>query len=130
MRSHGEREGFGIGLLETEVTVENVDEAALLRRSSAGSWRLREGNWQRHLRRLAILERGDARHARAGVSASRLPDFYRDRTLLQVTAEDVAEAALFLAIRRSAKTPGTVLLPVDGGNLALNAGGSHTWITG
>jgi hypothetical protein len=22
-----------------------------------------------------------------------------------------------------------VLLPVDGGNLAMNAGGSHTWIT-
>ena len=51
-----------------------------------------------------------------GVDASKLPDFYRNRTLLktEVTADDVAEAALFLAGPRSAKTTGA-MLPVDGG---------------
>jgi rhamnulose-1-phosphate aldolase/alcohol dehydrogenase len=51
-----------------------------------------------------------------GVDTEKLPDFYRNRTLLkvQVTAEDVAEAALFLAGPRSAKTTGA-MLPVDGG---------------
>ncbi|HET7710742.1 MAG TPA: SDR family oxidoreductase, partial [Thermoanaerobaculia bacterium] len=51
-----------------------------------------------------------------GVEASSLPDFYRRRTLLgvEVTARDVAEAALFLAGPRSAKTTGA-MLPVDGG---------------
>ena len=51
-----------------------------------------------------------------GIDADRLPDFYRNRTLLktEVTAEDVAEAALFLAGPRSSKTTGT-MLPVDGG---------------
>ncbi len=51
-----------------------------------------------------------------GIEADRLPDYYRNRTLLKsvVTAEDVAEAALFLAGPRSAKTTGT-MLPVDGG---------------
>lgn len=51
-----------------------------------------------------------------GVDTERLPDFYRNRTLLkvEVTAEDVAEAALFLAGPRSAKTTGA-MLPVDGG---------------
>ena len=51
-----------------------------------------------------------------GIDADALPDFYRKRTLLnvEVTAEDVAEAALFLAGPRSAKTTGT-MLPVDGG---------------
>jgi len=51
-----------------------------------------------------------------GVDASQLPDYYRNRTLLktEVTAEDVAEAALFLAGPRSAKTTGA-MLPVDGG---------------
>ena len=50
------------------------------------------------------------------IEADKLPDFYRNRTLLKVhvTAEDVAEAALFLAGPRSAKTTGT-MLPVDGG---------------
>ncbi|HYO78364.1 MAG TPA: bifunctional rhamnulose-1-phosphate aldolase/short-chain dehydrogenase, partial [Thermoanaerobaculia bacterium] len=43
-----------------------------------------------------------------GVDTSKLPDFYRNRTLLkvEVTADDVAEAALFLAGSRSAKTTG------------------------
>ena len=51
-----------------------------------------------------------------GVEAEELPDFYRARTLLkvEVTADDVAEAALFLAGPRSAKTTGA-MLPVDGG---------------
>ena len=51
-----------------------------------------------------------------GVDTARLPEFYRNRTLLkvEVTADDVAEAALFLAGPRSAKTTGA-MLPVDGG---------------
>jgi rhamnulose-1-phosphate aldolase/alcohol dehydrogenase len=51
-----------------------------------------------------------------GIDASNLPDYYRNRTLLktEVTAEDVAEAALFFAGPRSAKTTGA-MLPVDGG---------------
>jgi NAD(P)-dependent dehydrogenase (short-subunit alcohol dehydrogenase family) len=51
-----------------------------------------------------------------GVETDKLPDFYRNRTLLkvEVTADDVAEAALFLAGPRSAKTTGA-MLPVDGG---------------
>lgn len=51
-----------------------------------------------------------------GIEPDRLPDFYRNRTLLkvEVTADDVAEAALFLAGPRSAKTTGA-MLPVDGG---------------
>ena len=51
-----------------------------------------------------------------GVETSKLPDFYRNRTLLkvEVTADDVAEAALFFAGTRSAKTTGA-MLPVDGG---------------
>jgi NAD(P)-dependent dehydrogenase (short-subunit alcohol dehydrogenase family) len=51
-----------------------------------------------------------------GISSENLPDLYRNRTLLktEVTADDVAEAALFLAGPRSAKTTGA-MLPVDGG---------------
>ena len=51
-----------------------------------------------------------------GIDTEKLPDFYRKRTLLkvEVTADDVAEAALFLAGPRSAKTTGA-MLPVDGG---------------
>lgn len=51
-----------------------------------------------------------------GIDDAKLPDFYRNRTLLkvEVTADDVAEAALFLAGPRSAKTTGA-MLPVDGG---------------
>ncbi len=51
-----------------------------------------------------------------GLSVEKLADFYRQRNLLkaEVTAEDVAEAALFLAGPRSAKTTGS-MLPVDGG---------------
>ena len=51
-----------------------------------------------------------------GIDAAKLPDYYRNRTLLktEVTAADVAEAALFFAGPRSAKTTGA-MLPVDGG---------------
>ena len=40
--------------------------------------------------------------------------------------EDLVGAGVFLASDASQAVTG-VLLPVDGGNLALNAGGSHTW---
>ena len=39
---------------------------------------------------------------------------------------DIVGPAVFLASDAAAMITG-VLLPVDGGNLALNAGGSHTW---
>ena len=39
---------------------------------------------------------------------------------------DIVGPAVFLASEAAAMVTGT-LLPVDGGNLALNAGGSHTW---
>lgn len=42
--------------------------------------------------------------------------------------EDIAGPAVFLASEAASMVTG-VLLPVDGGNLALNAGGSHTWET-
>jgi NAD(P)-dependent dehydrogenase (short-subunit alcohol dehydrogenase family) len=40
--------------------------------------------------------------------------------------EDIVGPAIFLASDAAGFVTGT-LLPVDGGNLALNAGGSHTW---
>lgn len=40
--------------------------------------------------------------------------------------DDIVGPAIFLASDAAAFVTGT-LLPVDGGNLALNAGGSHTW---
>jgi NAD(P)-dependent dehydrogenase (short-subunit alcohol dehydrogenase family) len=42
--------------------------------------------------------------------------------------DEMAGPAVFLASDAASMVTG-VLLPVDGGNLALNAGGSHTWIT-
>ncbi len=56
------------------------------------------------------------RAAAHGVTVAGLENFYRQRNLLQarVFAEDVAEAVLFLAADRSAKTTGA-MLPVDGG---------------
>jgi rhamnulose-1-phosphate aldolase/alcohol dehydrogenase len=56
------------------------------------------------------------RAAAYGISVAELPNFYRQRNLLkaEVTAEDVAEAALFLAGPRSTKTTGA-MIPVDGG---------------
>ncbi len=57
-----------------------------------------------------------ARAAAHGVGVDELPEYYRKRNLLGVPvyAEDVAEAALFLASDRSAKTTGCILT-VDGG---------------
>ena len=51
-----------------------------------------------------------------GISVDDLEDFYRERNLLKerITAEDVAEAVLFLASDRSAKTTGA-MIPVDAG---------------
>jgi rhamnulose-1-phosphate aldolase/alcohol dehydrogenase len=51
-----------------------------------------------------------------GIDPSQLEEFYRQRNILrrQVTAADVAEAALFYASDRSAATTGS-MLPVDGG---------------
>lgn len=51
-----------------------------------------------------------------GIDVNELEDFYRQRNLLKqrITAEDVAEAVLFLASPRSSKTTGA-MLPVDAG---------------
>lgn len=61
-----------------------------------------------------------AARARAyGVASDQLEAYYRERTTLKVNAtpEDVAEAVLFFASDRSAKTTGAVLC-VDGGVLS------------
>ena len=51
-----------------------------------------------------------------GIAVEEIEDFYRTRNLLGVSIvpEDVAEAVLFLASDRSAKTTGCTLT-VDGG---------------
>jgi enoyl-[acyl-carrier-protein] reductase (NADH) len=51
-----------------------------------------------------------------GVRPGELEEFYRRRNLLgvRVSAEDVAEAAVWLAADRSAKTTGCIIT-VDGG---------------
>jgi rhamnulose-1-phosphate aldolase/alcohol dehydrogenase len=51
-----------------------------------------------------------------GIAPGEIEEFYRNRNILraEVTAEDVAAAALFYASDRSAKTTGS-MLPVDGG---------------
>jgi enoyl-[acyl-carrier-protein] reductase (NADH) len=50
------------------------------------------------------------------VPLEKLEEFYHQRNLLHlpVRAEDVAEAALFLASDRSSRTTGA-MIPVDGG---------------
>jgi NAD(P)-dependent dehydrogenase (short-subunit alcohol dehydrogenase family) len=58
-----------------------------------------------------------AKRAQAqGISVDKVEEFYQQRNLLKtrVTAEDVAEATLWLASDRSAKTTGCII-PVDGG---------------
>ena len=56
------------------------------------------------------------RAAAQGIGVEQLEDFYRKRNLLgaRILPEDVAEAVLFLASDRSAKTTGCTLT-VDGG---------------
>ncbi|HEY7067122.1 MAG TPA: bifunctional aldolase/short-chain dehydrogenase [Chloroflexota bacterium] len=56
------------------------------------------------------------RAAQYGIAVEALPDYYRQRNLLQapIYAEDVAEAALYFASDRAAKTTGCILT-VDGG---------------
>jgi NAD(P)-dependent dehydrogenase (short-subunit alcohol dehydrogenase family) len=51
-----------------------------------------------------------------GIDPNEIEEFYRKRNLLQVkvTADDVAQAALFLASDRSAKSTGN-MIAVDGG---------------
>jgi len=51
-----------------------------------------------------------------GIRPDDLEEFYRKRNLLgiRITAEDVAEAALWLATDRSSRTTGCILT-VDGG---------------
>jgi NAD(P)-dependent dehydrogenase (short-subunit alcohol dehydrogenase family) len=58
----------------------------------------------------------ETRAAAYGVDPDQLEGVYRGRTLLgvEVRAEDVAEAVLFLASDRSSRTTGT-MIPVDGG---------------
>ena len=59
---------------------------------------------------------GEARAQAHGVPREQLADFYRGRNMLKVsvTAEDVAEAALYFASDRSRATTGAIL-SVDGG---------------
>ena len=66
-----------------------------------------------------LWSRGRARASAPGPRASRcdeLEDFYRKRNILArpILPEDVAEAVLFLASDRSAKTTGCTIT-VDGG---------------
>jgi NAD(P)-dependent dehydrogenase (short-subunit alcohol dehydrogenase family) len=51
-----------------------------------------------------------------GIAPDQLEEYYRERTILKVSVlpSDVAQAALFFASSRSAKTTGAVI-PVDGG---------------
>ena len=76
-----------------------INPDAIFRDSKLWSPRIREERAQAH-----------------GIPVEQVEDFYRQRTLLKtsVTAEDVAEAALYLAGDRALKTTGA-MLPVDGG---------------
>ncbi len=66
--------------------------------------------------RLFSAELRAGRAAAHGVAPDQLEEFYRQRNLLRarVLANDVAEAALFLASAQSSKTTGA-MIPVDGG---------------
>jgi NAD(P)-dependent dehydrogenase (short-subunit alcohol dehydrogenase family) len=61
-------------------------------------------------------EMRESRAKAQGIEPERVEEFYKNRSLLKqpVLPEDVAEAVLFLASDRSAKTTGA-MLPVDGG---------------
>jgi NAD(P)-dependent dehydrogenase (short-subunit alcohol dehydrogenase family) len=71
-----------------------------------------------------------------GLSAHLETPRFRDHVLPRILAglpqgrlldpEDYVGPAIFLA-SDAARAVNGVLLPVDGGNLAMNAGGSHTW---
>ena len=76
-----------------------VNPDAIFRGSALWSQEVREQRAQAH--RIAVDD---------------LEEFYRERNLLKehITGEDVAEAVLFLASDRSAKTTGA-MIPVDGG---------------
>ena len=58
----------------------------------------------------------EARASAHGIDVTKIEEFYQNRSLLKkpVFAEDVAEAALFLASDRSSKTTGA-MIPVDSG---------------
>ena len=62
-----------------------------------------------------MTDRGLVAHLLRGIPMNRLGE-----------PEDIVGPAIFLASDAAAFVTGT-LLPVDGGNLALNAGGSHKW---
>jgi NAD(P)-dependent dehydrogenase (short-subunit alcohol dehydrogenase family) len=66
----------------------------------------------------AIWDKGwrEERARGYGIKPEQLDEYYRDRTILKVSVlpDDIAEAALFLASPRSAKTTAAVI-PVDGG---------------
>jgi NAD(P)-dependent dehydrogenase (short-subunit alcohol dehydrogenase family) len=66
------------------------------------------GLWTEEVRR----QRADT----YGIRADELEEYYRQRNLLRarITGNDVAEAVLWLASDRSAKTTGA-MIPVDGG---------------
>lgn len=66
------------------------------------------GLWTQELR--------EQRARAQGIDPAQIAEYYRKRNLLQteVTADDVAQAAIFYASDRSAKTTGS-MLPVDGG---------------
>ena len=76
-----------------------VNPDAVFQGSNLWSWEVREQRARAH-----------------GIPIEGLEDFYRQRNLLKerVDAEDVAEAVLFLAGDRSAKTTGA-MIPVDAG---------------
>ena len=92
-----------------------------LPRTPASRWALFRPTWVRALpvRRRQSATRRPVRRDRAasyGIPVEQLQAHYAGRNLLrvQVTADDVAEAVLWLSTDRSAKTTGA-MIPVDGG---------------
>ncbi len=97
-----------------------INPDAIFRDSKLWSSEVREERAKAHGIPLASWRAGKSHMplAHASRPVDQVEDFYRRRTLLKatVTAEDVAEAALFLAGDRSLKTtkPTGAMLPVDG----------------